>query len=110
MELFIVICLLCLLQLVAATLTWLGCRLALRRNRRASWGIAVLGAVCASALFTLCVNGDYLFHPSRWKNSATSFGWVAIGFSAWIAITIIPALLVVRHYRARHIQNEICRR
>jgi len=103
MEIFVAIF---LLEVTAVALTALTCQLALRRHRRAGWYLALLGAIGSSVLFVLVTDSGFLFHPDRWEHSKTSFGIIFRGFMLWVGMTIIPSMIVVRHYRKRVIQNE----
>jgi len=89
----------------AAFVTTIGCRLASRRHRQAGWHIALLGAVVVAALMMYWDNGSLLFHPSQWSHNKRSLGSLLSEFMFLMLFSVIPALIVVRHYRQKFKQE-----
>jgi len=95
-----------LLEVVAATLTAIGCRFSYRHHRRAGWHLAFLGAVMAALLLIFCTEGSYLLHPERWswvgERSKESLRSVVFFFAWLTSLAILPALFVVHLYHKKH--------
>ena len=95
-----------LLEVVAVTLTAIGCRLSFRQHRRAGWYLAVVGAAVAALLAVFCTEGSYLLHPERWswlgEHSKESLKSVILFFAWLTALAILPALFVVHLYRKKY--------
>ena len=86
----------------AAYLTSIPCRMLYLRHRRASWSLGFLGAFAVGILTVLAIYQGDVFHPGRWHSG----NWdlevlmlIVFGFSS--VVGLIPALLVVGHYRRR---------
>ena len=99
MELLIAIV---VISAAAAYLTSIPCRMLYLRHRRASWFLGFVGAVVAGILTVLFVYQGDVFHPERWDRGKVELEilmLMAFGFSS--VVGLIPALLVVGHYRRR---------
>ena len=90
-----------LIECAAVCLASIGCWLASKRHRQAGWHVACLGAVTVAVLVMLWDNGGLLFRPSEWSANKRSLESLLFSFVFLIVISVIPALLVVRHHRER---------
>ena len=91
-----------LIAAAAAYVTIIPCHVLHRRHRRASWFLAVASAVAVGVLTVLVIYQGDVFHPERWDRGKMPLGiqmLLAFGFSS--VAGLIPALLVVGHYRRR---------
>jgi hypothetical protein len=93
-----------LFECVAVALTSIGCWWASRRHRRAGWHIGILGAFALGAAVLLS-DGSMLFHPSQWSGNKRSLDGYIWEFVIATGVGIIPALLVVRHFRKKFTEN-----
>lgn len=90
-----------LIECAAVFLTWIGCRFASWRHRRAGWNLAFFGAVGVAALVMYWEDGSLLFHPSQWSANKRSLETEFFSFVFLTGIGAIPALFIVRRYRER---------
>ncbi len=88
-----------------AFVTGIGCRLASRRHRQPGWRVALLAAVSVAGLAVYLDNGNILLHPSQWPHNKRSLAGILDEFAFAIGIGVVPALIVVRHYRERFKNN-----
>jgi hypothetical protein len=86
----------------SAYVTSIPCRVLLARHRRAGWYLGFVGAVAVGILTVLVIYQGDVFHPDRWERGKAPLEilmLMAFGFSS--AIGLVPAFLVVGHYRRR---------
>jgi hypothetical protein len=99
MELLIAII---LISAAAAYLTSIPCRLLYRLRRRASWFLGFVGAAVVGILTVLLLYQGDVIHPDRWDRGKVELELMMLmvfGFSS--AVALIPALIVVGHYRRK---------
>ena len=96
-----------LIAAAAAYVTSIPCRLLLARRRCASWFVALAGALTVGILTVLVVYQGDVFHPARWdRGKAPLEMLMALAFVSSSVVGLIPALLVVGHFRKR-VKNEM---
>lgn len=87
---------------VAAYVTGVACRLTQSRGRRAGWSLGAIGAAVTGAIIVVLIYQGDLFHPSRWDTGKINLGvMIPLCFAIGTALGLVPALLVVAHFRSR---------
>lgn len=100
------IALIAVLAGMAFVFTRLVCRRPVARSRPPSFLFAVVGAFCTSLVMVLIFYGRDLFTRRFWDDGkAPMVILVPVLFGVCLVVSLIPALLVVRHYRKRF-RNE----
>lgn len=89
--------------LAAGYITSVHCRFARSRDRQPAWYFALLGAIGAAILTIIIFYRGALFHPSKWNDGKVQL-WILVSscFAIVSAIGLVPALLVVYHYREKY--------
>ena len=71
------------------------------RTRKASSLPAVVGVFCSALIMVFIVYGRDLFTRGFWNGKAPMLIAVPMFFGVCMVISLIPALLIVRHYQKR---------
>ena len=66
--------------------------------------ISILGAFAVGTAVLLS-DGRMLFHPSQWTNNKRSLNGYILELVIATGVGIIPALLVVKHFRKKFTEN-----
>ena len=87
---------------IAFVFTRLVSRRSIRQSREPSFLLAIFGAFCTALVMVLIFYGRDLFTRRFWDGGkAPMIILVPILFGVCFVVSLIPALLVVRHHRKR---------
>ena len=87
---------------IAIVFTKVACRRRSTVRRQPSFSLAFVGAFCAALIMVLIFYGRDLFTRRFWDDGkAPMIILVAMLFGVCFVVSLVPALLVVWHYRKR---------
>jgi len=87
---------------IAFVFTRLVCRRPVGQSRRPSFLLAIAGAFCTALVMVFIFYGGDLFTRRFWDDGkAPMVILVPVLFGICLVVSLIPALLIVRHYRKR---------
>jgi hypothetical protein len=96
-----IVVLVLLYEIVAITMTALGCKLEQRRHRQAGWYVGLIAAILTATIFSILSGWHYLTHPESWSwergHHKESLSALVFGFG-WLSGMALPVTTFVVYF------------